>query len=135
MNKTNNKFEVLRFINLYRSHELLWNMNISLYRRNDLKIKAYESISAEMKMSVEDVKKKIKSLRTAYSAEKSKVEKSKKSGSDTDSLYIPTLFWYNEMTFLNSSLIRRTTVDNSNQVSERINKKTFYFLTDANAFI
>ncbi|XP_065368837.1 uncharacterized protein LOC135961267 [Calliphora vicina] len=122
-NRSTKHNDVLRFIELYRSHEILWNMNLSSYRRNDLKMKAYESIAAETNIPVEEVKKKIKSLRTAYSAEKSKVENSKKSGSDTDSLYITTLFWYNEMTFLDASLIRRKTVDNSNQVSKKPNKK------------
>lgn len=56
--------DVLRFIELYRTHAVLWNMNLSSYRRNDLKIKAYESIGVETKMSVDEVKKKIKSLRT-----------------------------------------------------------------------
>lgn len=117
MDKTNKQKEVLRFIDLYRSHEILWNMHSPLYRRHDLKMKAYKSISAEMEMSVEDVKKKIKSLRTAYSAEKSKVEKRKMFGSPTEPTYTPTLFWYNEMSFLEPALIRRTTADSSNQVS------------------
>lgn len=117
MNKYNKNSELLRFIKLYKSHAILWDMNLPSYRRNDIKIKAYESISTEMCMSVEDVKKKIKSLRTAYSAERTKVEKSKKSGRGADFIYTPTLFWYNEMAFLSSSLIRRTTVDNSNRVS------------------
>lgn len=76
----NKQAEVLRFIDLYKSREVLWNMNSPIYRRNDLKMKAYDYIAAEFKLSTEEVKKKIKSLRTVYSREKAKLERSKRSG-------------------------------------------------------
>ena len=56
-NKISKQNEVLRFIELYRSHEVLWNINSSSYRRNALKMKSYESIAAETKIYVEEVKK------------------------------------------------------------------------------
>lgn len=68
-------------------------------------------------MTVEEVKKKIKSLRSTYTLEKKKVEQSILTGSDPDDMYIPTLHWYGEMTFLDDHITQRKRKSSVNGVS------------------
>ncbi|XP_073823802.1 uncharacterized protein [Musca autumnalis] len=93
-------------------------MNSNLYRRNDLKMKAYEDIALQMGMPTDVVKKKIRNLRSTYIGEKNKMYK--KSGSGTEEVYRPTLFWFEEMRFLDASIAVRTSIDNSEQNIENL---------------
>jgi hypothetical protein len=47
-------------------------------------------------LTQEDVKLKIKSIRSRYSSELAKVLKSEKSGAGRDDIYIPKLFWFKQ---------------------------------------
>ncbi|XP_046383359.1 uncharacterized protein LOC124153965 [Ischnura elegans] len=47
-----------------------------------------------------DIKRKWYSIRTNYMAERRKVTTSKRSGAGTDSVYVPSLYYYGEMGFL-----------------------------------
>jgi hypothetical protein len=44
-------------------------------------------------VTIDDLKFKIKTIRTRYASELSKVQNSLKSGAGTDDVYIPNLFW------------------------------------------
>lgn len=112
-----NQTAIIKLINLYRSHPILWDMNSKLYRRNDLKAKSYEEIADEMKMPVDVIKKKIRSLRTTYTGEKRKMNH-KKSGSGVEENYTSSLSWFDEMSFLDSSIVTRKSIDNSAEVSQ-----------------
>ncbi|XP_073839276.1 uncharacterized protein [Musca autumnalis] len=118
MDKKLNKNEIIKLISLYRCNDCLWNMNSNLYRRNDLKMKAYEDIALQMGMPTDVVKKKIRNLRSTYIGEKNKMYK--KSGSETEEVYRPTLFWFEEMRFLDASIAVRTSIDNSEQNIENL---------------
>ena len=66
---------------------------------------AYETLLSKYKemfplASKDDVKKKINSLRNNYRKELKKYLQSMKSGFSTDDIYQPTLWYYNEMSFL-----------------------------------
>jgi len=47
-------------------------------------------------LTEEDVKLKIKSIRSRYSSELAKVLKSEKSGAGRDDIYVPKLFWFKQ---------------------------------------
>lgn len=64
--------EVFKIIALYRQYPCLWEYRSPDYKRIDLKRNAWEEIGKEMGKSVEEVKKKIKYLRSAYVGEKKK---------------------------------------------------------------
>ena len=83
----NNK--VVRLIGIWRQKEALWNMRSPLYKRADLKDVAIKEIAHEMAMNFEDVRKKLKSLRSVYVAEKKKVDASKASEAGAEDLYVP----------------------------------------------
>ncbi|XP_069966914.1 uncharacterized protein [Bactrocera oleae] len=97
--------EIFDLISMYRESECLWNCLNPEYKDLDLKKNAWREIANFFGRNVEDVKKKIKNLRTSYVIEKKKVER-KKTESE-DSLYEPRLFYYDEMTFLDPVVILR----------------------------
>ncbi|XP_058834617.1 uncharacterized protein LOC131691893 [Topomyia yanbarensis] len=93
------KNEVLQLIQCYKEKECLWDLNSSLYKRIDMKKQAWNELSTEFNVSAERIKKKLKSLRTAFFAEKKKVDESKQN--EIDSLiHVPSLFYYNDLSFI-----------------------------------
>lgn len=91
--------EISIFLELYKNHECLWNNKCENYRNRVLREKAIETLLSEIniaELSVNDIKLKIKSIRTRYMAELHKVLKSEKSGTGTDDIYVPKLFWFTE---------------------------------------
>lgn len=98
---------IIRMIEMFRQREELWNKNCLAYCRNDLKKKAFKEIAQELNVSEEFIKKKLRALRSTYIIEKRKVERSKRSASDEKNVYEPSLFWYNEMTFLDDLIVMR----------------------------
>lgn len=59
--------------------------------------KAYESICFALNLpglSVNDIKTKIKTIRTNYKCELNKILKSEKSGAGLSDVYVPRLFWF-----------------------------------------
>ncbi|XP_011186436.1 uncharacterized protein LOC105214611 [Zeugodacus cucurbitae] len=97
--------EILDLICMYRESECLWNYLNPEYKDIDLKKNAWEEIANFFGRNVEEVKKKIKNLRTSYVLEKKKVDTKKISSGD--SLYQPRLFYYDEMTFLDPIVVLR----------------------------
>lgn len=68
-----------KFVELYKEHECLWNMNSTLYKRQS----ALEEIVRKMGLenfTTEEAKQKIKSLRATYQQESHKIDGSLRSG-------------------------------------------------------
>ncbi|VVC28267.1 MADF domain [Cinara cedri] len=81
----------LKFVQLYRTHENLWNIFISEYVNHDYRIASMEAIACELNLPnflMKDVRRKINALRSTYYLELAKIEKSKASGEGTDSVCI-----------------------------------------------
>ncbi|XP_072942158.1 uncharacterized protein [Epargyreus clarus] len=92
-------------IQLYRELPSLWNVKSKEYHDRDKKKIAYEILLSKYKemfpqASKDDVKKKFNSLRTNYRKELKKHLQSIESGSSTDDIYEPTLWYFKEMFFL-----------------------------------
>lgn len=103
---------VLHLISFYRENECLWNIKSELYKRTDIKKKCYKELCQLFDDSEENIKKKFRNLRTAYTTERKKVLLSKKSGSSTDDVYKSHLFYFNEFLFLDATLVFRPTKNN-----------------------
>ena len=61
-----------KYVELYKEHECLWNMNSTLYKRKDARQSELEEIVRKMGLenfATEDAKQKIKSLRVTYQQE------------------------------------------------------------------
>ncbi|KAL4720622.1 hypothetical protein ACJJTC_015250, partial [Scirpophaga incertulas] len=96
---------IIECIQLYRELSSLWNVKSKEYHDRDKKKADYETLLSKYKemfpeASKDDVKKKFNSLRTNYRKELKKHLQSMKSGSGTDDIYQPTLWYFNEMSFL-----------------------------------
>lgn len=113
--------EVFKIINLFSQFLCLWDFQSPFYKRVDKKKHAWEEIAKHMEKNEEAVKKKMKNLRSAYLVEKKKVVSSKKSGSSVDGLYIPHLYYFNEMRFLDRAICLRQTTSSLPTVSMCVN--------------
>lgn len=87
------------FIELYKLRPCLWRQNSQEYMNRNLKNAAYEELVSFLRANgypnctVKCVKDKIQNIRRAVRKEKYKVEASKKSGTGTEDVYVPSL-WY-----------------------------------------
>ena len=87
------------FLEIYRNHECLWNNKSENYHKTNIREKAYKTFHSELNLphlSVNDIRAKIKTIRTRYSSELAKIRKSEKSGSGSNDLYVPPLFWFKQ---------------------------------------
>lgn len=93
----------MKFITLYREHELLWDQSNELYTNKYARESALMDIAAEMDIEgfgAAEVNKKIKSLRATYHSEMQKHVTSKKSGLPLENVYIPSLKWFEDMKYI-----------------------------------
>lgn len=108
------KEKTLRFIEDYRSYEILWDIRRKDYtnklKRND----AINELARKYEMAPKEVKNKIKSLRSYFSKEHVKVNK-KKSGSGADETYETTWFGYHPLMFIQDAITPRKTKDTNNK--------------------
>ncbi|XP_066152069.1 uncharacterized protein [Euwallacea fornicatus] len=101
---------VIEFLQLYREYPALWKIKSTEYSDRNLKDNAYKVLiekykEIDPKADKETVKKKINSLRTNYRKELTKVKASYKSGTNTDDIYVPALWYFNELNFLQDQYI------------------------------
>ncbi len=67
--------ETKDLITLYEINECLWNKNLREYKDRDERVSSIQSISDEMKISIEEINKKIHNLRNQYRFELNKMKK------------------------------------------------------------
>lgn len=103
----------LQFINLYRNEECLWDIRSQNYRNKQMRITALQNICSSMNMerlTIEEVKAKIKSLRCTYNLELDKISKSTRSGAGGD-VYVPKIKWFTEFhEFIRNVAVKRVSV-------------------------
>ncbi|KAF6207998.1 hypothetical protein GE061_016447 [Apolygus lucorum] len=84
------------FLKVYKRYECLWDKKCPKYSKTRARDKAYASMIADLNipgLTVLDIKSKIKSVRTRYASELTKVRNSELSGAK---LYEPRLFWFKD---------------------------------------
>lgn len=101
---TNKEF-LSEFIDLYRQLPEVWKVKSDAYKNRNLKNLAYDKLIQNLKevetnVDREVVRKRINVLRTAYRRELKKVMASYKSGSGTETIYEPSLWYFQELDFL-----------------------------------
>jgi len=90
-----------KYVELYKEHECLWNMNSTQYKRKDARQSALEKIVRKMGLenfTTEDAKQKIRSLRATYQQESHKIDKSLSSGAGLEDVNKPSMKWFTLMT-------------------------------------
>nr|XP_049707832.1 uncharacterized protein LOC126056943 isoform X1 [Helicoverpa armigera] len=90
------------FLQMYRSYPCLWDVKDPSYLRKDVKREAYAVLLAKVNevdptATLDTVKKKIDSFRTAFRREEKKVILSMHSGALDSEIYSPTLWYYREL--------------------------------------
>ena len=93
------------FIHSYRSLPELWKVKSDVYKNRNLKDAGYDKLVEKLREIEEDadrdmVRKKINGLRTAYRRELKKITDSTKSGIGTDDVYVPSLWYFDDLHFL-----------------------------------
>lgn len=125
--KTASREFLREFIQLYQSLPCLWNIKSKEYSNRELRAWAYEKLieqykSIDREANRETIKKKINSLRSTYNKERHKVQASIRN-SDKE-IYVPTLWYYNLLSFLDDLDTSRDTnhsvQDTSNAVDVKV---------------
>ncbi|PIO15468.1 hypothetical protein AB205_0115460 [Aquarana catesbeiana] len=101
-----------QFIDKYRDMRNLWEVKNPLYGNKTARKALLEELLQFVKMQVPDadiefVDKKIGSLRSTYKKELNKVQASMKSGAAAKDVYVPSLWYYNRMQFLEDQIEAR----------------------------
>ncbi|KAJ8022116.1 hypothetical protein HOLleu_39523 [Holothuria leucospilota] len=96
---------LLEVIATYESLPALWKIKSDDYMNRDKKADAYNVLLQKYKehfpeATLEELKKKLNSLRTNFRSELRKVERSAKSGAGTEDLYVSTLWCFDALLFL-----------------------------------
>lgn len=90
----------VKFIRLYKEKECLWNTNSPRYKNKKTRNAALEYIKTEMNIDgfgKEEIKTKIRILRSTYYQEKRKIINSQSARSGFDDIYRPNVKWYDDM--------------------------------------
>lgn len=109
--------ETEELINLIQQHQCIFNVKSFEYVDRNKKAQAFNTVLLEMKimdstLTVEEIKRKWKNLRTQYMQEVRAIKQSKKSGSGVTDVYSPKLWCFQQLSFLESHIETRSSVDN-----------------------
>ncbi|KAK7095283.1 hypothetical protein V1264_005035 [Littorina saxatilis] len=110
--------QIGELIDLYRSHEPLWNTFSKLYKNRDAKFAAWQSVQMNFQakygvlVSMDDIEKRLVHERTLYVRELKKVQNTTRSGAGGDDVYLPTGEFYHELSFLAPVVKLRKSITN-----------------------
>ncbi|XP_049302092.1 uncharacterized protein LOC125775480 [Bactrocera dorsalis] len=93
------------FFEIYRSHPEVWKVKSEEYKNKSKKNAAYEALlkkykDIDPKANLETLKYKINSLRGCYRRELKKIKRSEKSGAGIEEIYVPSLWYFHDLAFL-----------------------------------
>ena len=100
------KEQVIELIEMLRAAPALWDIKSKEYRDRNLKYDEMSKMASHFKTNVDEISRKIKSLKTQCSRERKKIEEKSKSGAGTmseDNMW----FGYNMMSFLRENNISK----------------------------
>ncbi|XP_077105048.1 uncharacterized protein LOC143759239 [Ranitomeya variabilis] len=111
-----NRVEFIReFLEIYQSFPCLWKIKSPEYSNREKRkagysklIELYNLHAPEEQATETVVKKKIQALRTVWRKELNKVLKSSKSGSSTEEVYVPKLWYFDYLNFLRDQEVPRS---------------------------
>lgn len=86
------------FFDCLKNLPALWKVKDDIFKNREEKKKSWEKLleiykTIDNEASLEDVKKRVLNIKSCYRRELKKIEKSEKSGCSSDSVYVPSL-WY-----------------------------------------
>lgn len=108
----------LKLITEYKNLGLLWNPRDRTYYNKLKKENAWKILAEKIECSIEEVKKKIESLKGSYRREKTRVKRSRGKGKDRQEIYESRWFAYHHMHFLNEKNFRTVSDDEESGVND-----------------
>lgn len=124
--------QILRdFIAEYKQLPELWDVRSKEYTKRDKKNAAYEKLLTIYKglksdATVDEVKKKINTLRSNFRKELKKINDSKRSGAGSDDIYVPSSWVFEELTFLTN--LEKPVESISSMNEETVKDSVRYFM-------
>lgn len=124
MNTIWSKDVVQVFIAEYEKHPCLYSVTSADYKNKIKKLRAITSIAAELgqkcgvTVSIDDIKKKIHGLKTQYGNELKKIKASKPTGTGGDDVYVPSLWCFDLLHFLNDHAYPQRTGESNMEAIE-----------------
>lgn len=122
--------DISKLLEIYQNYEVLWNPQVKLYRNHDARKSALQAILQHIdksNLTENDLKVKIKNMRTIYNRELTKLLRSKKSGCGTEDIYKPTLSWFQQA----DNFLRVVVAATRNSKSNLVNITFFYIVKDS----
>lgn len=109
-----NDQNTLLFLESFKNYQCLWNHKLDEYKDRTIRANSIKSLISDLNLEVteEDIKHKIKTIRTRYTTELTKIKQSTKSGCSPDDIYVPTLYWFKQAEFLSSVCVPRQSTSN-----------------------
>ncbi|XP_045776323.1 uncharacterized protein LOC123874844 [Maniola jurtina] len=89
--------QMYKLAEIYRDYECLWNVTSELYKDRSARDCAYQKILERLNvpgLSIKDIPKKIKNLRSSYYQEIKRIQNSRRSGVPEDAVYKPKVSWF-----------------------------------------
>lgn len=127
--------DVMReFLNTYQNYPCLWKVKSTEYMDKNKKEDGYKVLVEILKeinpdANVDIVKKKLNSMRSCFRKEFKKVQESKSSGTGSENVYTPTLWYFDLLMFLKDQEMPRPSVgtDDPNFTSQIQVFKNYYY--------
>lgn len=109
--------DIQKFIVCMQQYPCIYSVKSLGYMDRTMKAQAFNKILLEMEenmpgISLQELKKKWRNLRTQFMQEERLVYRSMKSGSGRDDLYVPKLWCYDQLGFLKNHIVTRPSCDN-----------------------
>lgn len=104
MSVKNDQYFWRGFIQLYKNFPGVWKVKSDLYKNRVLTQDAYEKLKEKLNtidsnVDINITKKKINTLRSNYRRKLKKVLASKKSGAEVEDIYVPSLWYFEDLDF------------------------------------
>ncbi|XP_014356276.2 uncharacterized protein LOC106709093 [Papilio machaon] len=132
--------QMLKLVKIYRDYPCLWNVTSEFYKNRNARESAYKEIWEKLNipgLTIKDIPKKIKNMRSSYYQELKKIVKSR-SDVGQDSIYQPKVSWFttadgflrmvrnNQETFLN--------IDENSASDNSETQNNEYILNEENSY-
>ncbi|XP_067620816.1 uncharacterized protein [Eurosta solidaginis] len=135
------KVNAVKFLECYEQHPCLWDPRNKFYKHPQHRTTALNAMIDELKLgiSIEELKQRIRSLRTMYTREFGKIIASKESGVETNDVYVPRVAWFKVADRFLKAVIEGKPSSNSNMAhkiqssANRRESEAFYFGGQSNS--
>lgn len=112
-----NRDLIEKLITLVEENNCIYNVKSKEYLDRNKKAEAYNNILKEMQtvessITLEEIKRRWKNLRTQFSQEQRKLKQSKKSGAGSVDIYAPKLWCFQQLHFLQTHIDVRESINN-----------------------